>query len=49
MTKLESGAIKPNTALHDLGEIVGTALQRASKILNQHRVEVELNIRPAHA
>ena len=43
MTKLESGAIKPNTALHDLGEIVGTALQRASKILNQHRVEVELN------
>ena len=43
MTKLESGAIKPNTALYDLGEIVGTALQRASKILNQHRVEVELN------
>jgi two-component system sensor histidine kinase KdpD len=43
MTKLESGAIKPNIALHDLGEIVGTALQRASKILNQHRVEVELN------
>jgi len=43
MTKLESGAIKPNTALHDLGEVVGTALQRASKILNQHRVEVELD------
>ena len=43
MTKLESGAIKPNAALHDLGEIVGTALQRASKILNRHRVEVELN------
>ncbi len=42
MTKLESGAIVPNTALHDLGEIVGTALERASKILAQHRVEVDL-------
>ena len=26
MTKLESGAIKPNTARHDIGEIVGSAL-----------------------
>ena len=42
MTKLESGAIVPNAALHDLGEIVGSALRRASKILAQHRVEVEL-------
>ncbi len=42
MTKLESGAVAPNLALHDLGEIVGSALGRASKILAQHRVEVEL-------
>jgi two-component system sensor histidine kinase KdpD len=42
MTKLESGAVVPNTALHDLGEIVGSALERTSKILAQHRVEVEL-------
>jgi two-component system, OmpR family, sensor histidine kinase KdpD len=42
MTRLESGAIAPNAALHDVSEIVGTALQRASKILSQHRVEVEL-------
>ena len=42
MTKLESGAIKPNAALHDLGEIVGTALERASKILARHRVEIDL-------
>jgi two-component system sensor histidine kinase KdpD len=28
--------------LQDLNEIVGTALQRASKILSQHRLEVEL-------
>ena len=42
MTKLESGAIVPNTALHDLGEIVGSALRRASRILARHRVELEL-------
>jgi len=42
MTKLESGAVVPNTALHDIGEVVGSALERASKILAQHRIEVEL-------
>jgi two-component system sensor histidine kinase KdpD len=42
MTKLESGAVVPNTALHDLDEIVGSALRRAGKILAQHHVELEL-------
>ncbi len=42
MTKLESGAVVPNAALHDVGEIVGTALNRAGKILAQHRVEIDL-------
>jgi len=42
MTRLESGAVVPNTALHDPGEIVGTALSRATKILARHRVEVDL-------
>lgn len=42
MTKLESGAIVPNAALHDLGEIVGSALRRAAKILTAHKVELEL-------
>ncbi|WP_315742907.1 MULTISPECIES: sensor histidine kinase KdpD [unclassified Bradyrhizobium] len=42
MTKLESGAIIPNTAPHDLGEIVGSALRRASKILAHHKVSLEL-------
>src|SRR6202522_444086 len=42
MTKLESGAIIPNVAPHDLGEIVGSALRRASRILAHHRVELEL-------
>ena len=31
MTKLESGAIVPNSAPHDLGEIVGSALRRAEQ------------------
>ncbi len=42
MTKLESGAVAPNLALHDIGEIVGSALGRGSKILAGHRVELEL-------
>src|SRR6201996_9281558 len=42
MTKLEAGAIAPNVALHDLGEIVGSALRRASRILSRHTVELEL-------
>ena len=42
MTKLESGAIAPNMSLHDVSEIVGSALQRATKILAHHEVEVEL-------
>ena len=43
MTKLESGAVAPNLAPHDMGEIIGTALQRASKILARHRVEMEMS------
>jgi two-component system, OmpR family, sensor histidine kinase KdpD len=43
MTKLESGAVTPNAAPHDVGEIVGSALERASKILSKHRIEVEIN------
>ncbi|MGB7076008.1 MAG: sensor histidine kinase KdpD [Xanthobacteraceae bacterium] len=42
MTKLEAGAITPNVALHDLGEIVGSALRRASRILCRHNIELEL-------
>jgi two-component system, OmpR family, sensor histidine kinase KdpD len=42
MTKLESGAIVPNTARHDIGEIVGSALRRAGKILVHHKISLEL-------
>jgi two-component system sensor histidine kinase KdpD len=42
MTKLESGAVVPNTAPHDLREIVGSALRRADKILAGHKIELDL-------
>jgi two-component system sensor histidine kinase KdpD len=42
MTKLEAGAIVPNAALQDIGEIVGSALRRAGKILAKHKVELDL-------
>ncbi|HET7493349.1 MAG TPA: DUF4118 domain-containing protein, partial [Bradyrhizobium sp.] len=42
MTKLESGAIVPNTSLHDVGEIIGSALRRAGKILAHHKVSLEI-------
>jgi len=42
MTKLESGAIVPNIALHDVGEIIGSALRRATKILVHHKVSLDL-------
>lgn len=42
MTKLESGALAPNLAPHDLAEIVGTALARVAKILSPHRVDLAL-------
>ncbi len=41
MTRLEAGAVAPNLAEYDMGEIVGAALRRAGKILAGHRVEVE--------
>lgn len=42
MTRLESGAIRPRTSPVDLAELVGSALERAGKILAGHRVEVDL-------
>jgi len=42
MTRLESGALRPRSALAVLSEVVGAALQRAAKILAAHRIEVDL-------
>ncbi len=40
MTRIESGAMEPNLSLYYLGDIVGTALHRATKILAHHKVQV---------
>ncbi len=42
MTKLESGAVMPKLAPHDLSEIVGSTLQRTVKILRHHSVQLDL-------
>jgi two-component system sensor histidine kinase KdpD len=42
MTRLESGAVAPNMSLLDIGDIVGSALRRAEKILSGHRVEIDV-------
>jgi len=42
MTRIESGAMEPNAAAFDLGEVVGSALRRAGKITAGHRVETSL-------
>jgi two-component system sensor histidine kinase KdpD len=42
MTKLEAGAVAPKTGPHDLGEIISATLKRASKILAEHCVEVDV-------
>lgn len=42
MTRLEAGAVAPTRAPHDLAEVVGSALERAARVLAAHRVEVAL-------
>jgi len=42
MTRLEAGALRPKCDPADLGEVVGSTLARAAKVLAGHRVEVEL-------
>lgn len=42
MTRIESGAMHPNAALHFLGDVVGSALGRATKITGERRVEVTI-------
>ncbi|HEY3908647.1 MAG TPA: sensor histidine kinase KdpD [Stellaceae bacterium] len=45
MTRLESGAIVPRAELVDLGDTVGSALERAKKFLGGHQVDIDL-VRP---
>lgn len=43
MTRLESGALEPKREYLDLGEVVGTALDRVAKILHRHRVKLDIS------
>ncbi|MDX8465111.1 sensor histidine kinase KdpD [Mesorhizobium sp. VK23B] len=42
MTKIESGAMEPNYAFHFVGDIVGSALDRARKITGEHRIDTDI-------
>ena len=42
MTRLEAGALAPSRESADLGEVVGSALARAGKVLATHRVVVDI-------
>ncbi|TIL71901.1 MAG: sensor histidine kinase KdpD [Mesorhizobium sp.] len=42
MTKIESGAMEPNYAFHYVGDIIGSALHRARKIIGEHKTEIDI-------
>jgi len=42
MTRIESGAMEPNHAFHYLGDVVGSALNRAQKITAEHKTETDI-------
>jgi two-component system, OmpR family, sensor histidine kinase KdpD len=42
MTRLESGALTPQNGPVDLSDIIGATVQRASKILQNHQVKIDL-------
>jgi two-component system sensor histidine kinase KdpD len=43
ITRLESGAVRPHLDAVDVGEVIGTALRRARRILERHRVALALD------
>jgi two-component system sensor histidine kinase KdpD len=42
MTRLESGALAPNLDLTDLGDVIGSVLRRAQKVLQDRRIVLDL-------
>ncbi|HWE07268.1 MAG TPA: sensor histidine kinase KdpD, partial [Rhizomicrobium sp.] len=42
MTRLESGAIEPRLDFVDLGDVVGSAIRRATGVLACHQVQIDL-------
>jgi two-component system, OmpR family, sensor histidine kinase KdpD len=51
MTRLESGAIEIQNSTTDVADVIGSALRRASTVLSQHKIELELgsDLPPAKA
>ncbi len=42
MTRLESGALAPRLEPTDIGDVIGSALHRAARVLERHRIAMEL-------
>jgi two-component system sensor histidine kinase KdpD len=42
MTKLESGAVLPTLAPHDIGDVVGSTLHRMDRLLAGRRVDIDI-------
>lgn len=42
MTRIETGATEPNLSFQYIGDIVGSALRRAEKILARHRTQIDI-------
>lgn len=42
MTRIETGATEPNLSLQYVGDVVGSALRRADKILARHRTMIDI-------
>jgi len=49
MTRLESGSVQSRNESVDVGDVVGSALQRATKVLAHHKVNLELAAEPSMA
>lgn len=43
MTRIETGATEPNMSMQYVGDIVGSALRRADKILAHHRTVIDIS------
>ncbi|AFL49550.1 two-component system sensor histidine kinase KdpD [Sinorhizobium fredii] len=42
MTRIESGATEPNASFQYVGDVVGTALRRAGKMLARHKTAIDI-------
>jgi two-component system sensor histidine kinase KdpD len=42
MTRLESGALRPNSSLNELSDVLGAALARAARIVEHHEIDLDL-------